>query len=233
MDSAPEAEAADSGLIWPRSVRCGRPPRAGGGAAAAPPRPHEMLLTNVVLACLPLAAQLLQMQVVAAATDGRNSRSHQQQPRRRPPPPPQPQQQQQQQPFHHQQQPFHQQERVSSAVAPTNMVRNPNFQGTGPDGSPAHWRIPHAGGIWARSTTVAFPPATTSLQYSSHDPKLYELVAQTLVGIEAGREYRFSAAIKTAQFNTSAGTGDATVCVQWDDHEGKWFVFRSVRPFRF
>eukprot|EP01047_Picozoa_sp_COSAG01_P007160 COSAG01_NODE_269_length_19814_cov_109.983720_5_plen_210_part_00 len=197
-----------------------------GPVRARPPR--EMLLTKVVLACLPLAAQLLQMQAVAAATDGRNSRSHQQ-PRRRPPPPPPPPQQQQQQHFHHQQR---QQERVSSAVAPTNMVRNPNFQGTGPDGSPAHWRIPHAGGIWARSTTVAFPPATTSLKYSSHDPKLYELVAQTLVGIEVGREYRFSAAIKTAQFNTSAGTGDATVCVQWDDHEGKWFVFRSVRPFR-
>ena len=86
--------------------------------------------------------------------------------------------------------------------------------------SPLHWKL--AAGVFARSTAVVSPPATASLEYKNADPKLYEMASQAIVGAVVGREYRFSAAVKTAAFNTSAGPGDATVCVQWDDHNGKW-----------
>lgn len=102
----------------------------------------------------------------------------------------------------------------------TNMVLNPNFQLTNKDGSPAHWRTPAT--VFARSTAVALPPATASLEYNNTNPKLYQLAAQTVVGAVAGRQYKFSAAIKVAEFNISAGPGYASVCVQWDDQEGKW-----------
>ena len=104
--------------------------------------------------------------------------------------------------------------------ATTNMVLNPNFEATKADGStPLHWGLP---AIFARSTAVTLPPATASLEYRNTDPKLYELASQKIVGAVVGREYRFSAAIKTTAFNTTAGPGDATVCVQWDDLKGKW-----------
>ena len=66
-------------------------------------------------------------------------------------------------------------------------------------------------GATARARVDASPSARTACQ----------LVLQGL-GATGLPHYRFSAAVKTAAFNTSAGPGDATVCVQWDDHNGKW-----------
>ena len=107
-------------------------------------------------------------------------------------------------------------------VAATNMVLNPNFEATNGDGAPMHWSLGVPAGVFARSTAAVFPPATASLEYHNANPKLYKLASQKVAGVKVGREYRFSAAIKTLAFNTSAGPGDATLCVQWDDHNGKW-----------
>jgi hypothetical protein len=54
------------------------------------------------------------------------------------------------------------------------------------------------------------------------DPTKYELVAQTVKGVEPGKVYAFSAAIMTIGLNNSEGGGGATVCVQWEDTHGKY-----------
>ena len=111
---------------------------------------------------------------------------------------------------------------TASAAASTNMVLNPNFEDTAKGGShgPLHWSV--SADVFSRSTAVVFPPATASLEYHSTDPTLYKFAAQKVAGVVVGREYGFSAAIKTEGLNVSATPGDATVCVQWDGADGKW-----------
>ena len=94
----------------------------------------------------------------------------------------------------------------------TNFVTNPNFEETNSSGSVTAWRVP---AVFSRSTDVVLPPATASLKYENADPKIYELVSQTVKGPIPGKVYDFSAAVKTVSLNASAGGGGATVCVQW------------------
>lgn len=68
---------------------------------------------------------------------------------------------------------------------------------------------------------AVLPPAHASLEYNNDDPSRYTLCTQKLKGLQPQLHYVFSAEVWAEHLNTSLGPGDATVCVQWSDNEGR------------
>jgi len=103
-----------------------------------------------------------------------------------------------------------------TAAQEPNPIANSGFETAAPDAAtPAHW-TGHAA-VYARDDTAAHT-GKASLRYTNDDPKRYLLCGQG-VPAKPGHRYRFSVWVKTQDL---AGSGGATICLEWTDKAGKW-----------